>query len=309
MTQFVWDKGKRQFADFIPPVSIFIAGIIFIFGTLYAVYDYETILGGYDFLEQFFSELGVRDDYLKTHNDLTTEQAYAPNNPEIFNFSLILAGFIMIPFFPFTYRQMRNKSRISRLSFLLAITFGAFTGPFLVGVGLVDLSVENTDILSNHHFWAFSLYLLISLASIFWLIGLTFAKGLPYRTSKLIFLDYILILVLLVNVAVSLLDNLGMMAVDDMPYFSELPVEAYQKFMAYLFFIYYGLIVGTRLSLVKFDNTPSRVEVKDGEYLDAPKKRHRLFSNSILFTYLIYIVIVALAVVITYSIDIESIIE
>ncbi|MCE7734560.1 MAG: hypothetical protein GPJ54_06765 [Candidatus Heimdallarchaeota archaeon] len=308
MTHYEWDKNKRQFADFIPPVSGFIAGIIFIFGTLWAVFDYNTVLGGYDFLEQFFSELGVRNDYLKTHNDGTTEQAYAPVNPEIFNLSLIFAGFIMIPFFPFSYRQMRNKSRISRGSFLLAITFGAFAGPFLVGVGLVDLSVENTDILSNHHFWAFSLYLLISLASIFWLIGITFAKDLPYRTSKLIFLDYLLILALLANVTVSLLDNLEIVAVGDVPYFSEYPVEAYQKFMAYLFFFYYALIVGTRLSLVKYDNTPSRVEVKDGDYLDAPKKRHRLFSNSILFTYLIYIIIAALAVVITYSIDIDSLI-
>lgn len=302
MTHYEWDKSKRQFADFIPPVSVFIAGIIFIFGTLWAVLDYNTVLGSYDFLEQFFSELGVRKDYLKTHNDGSTEQAYAPENPEIFNYSLILSGFIMIPFFPFAYRQMRNKSRISRGAFLLSITTGAFTGPFLVGVGLIDLSVENTDILTNHHFWAFSLYLLISLTSIFWIIGITFAKDLPYRSSKAIFLDYILILVLLVNVAVSLFENLDIMAVSDMPYFNEFPVEAYQKFMAYLFFIYYALIVGTRLSLVKYDNTPSLVKVKDGDYLDAPKKRHRFFINEMLLTYLIFLIIIGLTAAVFLSI-------
>jgi hypothetical protein len=260
-TQYVWDKSKRQFADFIPPVSIFIAGIVFIFGTLWAVFDYNTVLGDYDFLDQFFSELGTRKDYLKVNNDGTTEQAYAPERPEIFNLSLIIAGFVMIPFFPFTYRQMRNDSKNSRRFFLGSIIVGAFTGPLMVLVGLIDLSVEETNFLTDHHFWAASLYIAISFTSILWLVAITLARDLPYKTSKAIFLDYILIFFSLVVVAVSLLDNLNLMSVQEIPYFNELPIEAYQKFMAYLFFIYYGLIVGTRLSLVKYDNTPVLVAV------------------------------------------------
>ena len=50
MTHYEWDKSKRQFADFIPPISVFIAGIIFIFGTLLDVLDYNTVLVSYDFL-------------------------------------------------------------------------------------------------------------------------------------------------------------------------------------------------------------------------------------------------------------------
>ena len=64
----------------------------------------------------------------------------------------------------------------------------------------------------------------------------------------------------------------------------------------------FALIVGTRLSLVKYDNTPALVKVKDGDYLDAPKRRNRFFINEMLLTYLIFLIIIGLTAAVFLSI-------
>lgn len=256
--EYVWDRNKRQFLDFVPPISILVAGLVFIIGTAIAIFLYSTPNGKYQFFNQYFSELGVRHNYIDPSRGTTV---YAPQYHEIFNLSLIVSGFLVIPFFPFTYRQMRNRSRISRYLFLISIFFGTMSGPLLICVGIFDLSVSPTSFYLDHHFWAAALYLFISLASVFWLLGITFAKDLPYQSSKVIFVDYILILILMVNIIVSFIDNIGLVKLDKIPLFNKLPIEAYQKFIAYTFFIYYGLIVGLRLLNTKYDNTPGLREI------------------------------------------------
>lgn len=253
MTEYVWDKSKRQKKDFIPPISILIAGLAFLVGTGLAILWYETPNGKYKFFDQFFSELGVRSDYIRENS---TELVFAPQNPELFNLSLIVSGFFVIFFFPFTYRQMRNRRIFSRWMFLISIFFGALTGPLFMLVGFVDLSVVQTSFATDHHFWAGLLYIFISIAGFFWLLGITFSKDLPYHSTKWIFVDYLLIILLNVSIFISLLDNLGLVPLDNIPFFNAFNIEVYQKFMAFTFFVYYGLIVGIRLLNTKYDNTP-----------------------------------------------------
>jgi hypothetical membrane protein len=249
-------EEDRQFLDYIPPVSIFLGGIIFLAGTIAAILLYHTPNGGYQFFDQFFSELGVRHDYVAELSDGGTEQRYAPSNPEIFNVTLFAAGFLMIPFFMFTYRQMRNSNRFSNFLLVLATLSGVAAGPMLIGVGIFDLSYPANVFWQEHGFWSASLYLLITITSILWFVMLLTSSNLPYRTTKWIWLDYLFLLVLTVITVLNFTDGFGVLNISDIPYLQEYPIETYQKLIAYLFFIYYGLVVGTRLTKTKYDNTP-----------------------------------------------------
>lgn len=250
-------EEERTFFDFIPPFSILVGGLVFIIGTLTSIYLYRTPNGGYDFFHQFFSELGVRYDYTAILDGGGTEHRYAPENPEIFNFSLIVTGMLMMPFFLFSYRQMRNENRFSTLMLLISIVSGILAGPFLMGVGMFDLSHVGSNPWDEHGFWVAILYILLTLISITWLFMLLTARNLPYRTeTKWIYMDYLFLLVLIVFTVINLVDGLDLYFVKDMPYFNVFPVETYQKLIAYIFFGYFGLVVGVRLSNTKYDNTP-----------------------------------------------------
>ncbi len=254
--QFTILDEDRQLADFIPPVSILLAGIIFLVGTILAIITYETPNGKYQFLDQFFSELGVRKTYVETFSDGSTELRYAPPYPDIFNFTLMLTGVLLIPFFSFSFRQMRNASMNSTRLLWVAIVTGILCGPMLFGAGFFDLSFDSQAVWQEHGFWVAFLYIFITVASIAWFFMLMLAKDLPYKTSKLIWLDYILLFILAVLALINLADGMSLVKVVNIPVVNTLPVEAYQKFIAYIFFIYFGLIVGGRLTLTKYDNTP-----------------------------------------------------
>ena len=261
--QYEIKKDKRTFLDFLPPVSIFLAGLTFIIGTGIAIWWYETPNGKYQFLSQFFSELGVR----KTFNDGGVIR-YAPMFPDIFNMTLVATGVLMFPFFMFTFRQMRNENRLSNFFLLIAMIIGILAGFMLMGVGVFDLSYDkamsNPPIYVTHGFYVSLTYLFMAIVSIFWLLCIMTSKNLPYHKTKWIILDYIFVIILVINALVNILDGIKLLPVDNIPYLRQYPIEFYQKLMAYLFFVYYGLVVGVRLSLKKYDNTPvidtSRIE-------------------------------------------------
>lgn len=254
--RYVIKEDARTLSDFIPPVSILMGGIIFFIGTITAIFLYETPNGSYDFFNQFFSELGVRTDYVETLTNGTQEQRYAPPYPNIFNFTLVLTGILMVPFFAFSFRQMRNESKFSTNVLWISILFGVLTGPMLIGVGLFDLSYPANQIWQEHGFWVANLYLFITAASILWFFMLLRARNLPYKTTRWIWVDYVLLFLLTLFTLANLADGLKLWLVKDMPILNTLPVETYQKLIAYLFFTYFGLVVGVRLTKTKYDNTP-----------------------------------------------------
>ncbi len=259
---YVIKEDARTLSDFIPPVSILMGGIIFLLGTVMAIILYHTPKGGYDFFNQFFSELGVRKDYLEVFPDGTSEIRYAPPYPDLFNFTLVLTGVLMIPFFAFSFRQMRNESTLSTGALWLAIIMGVLAGPMLIGVGLFDLSYPVTAFWQEHGFWVANLYLLITGISILWFFMLLTARNLPYKTTRWIWVDYFLLFLLALFTIVNLLDGLKLVLVKNIPGLNVFPVETYQKLIAYLFFGYFGLVVGVRLTKTKYDNTPVYQEIE-----------------------------------------------
>ena len=68
---------------------------------------------------------------------------------------------------------------------------------------------------------------------------------------------------------INLADGMDLFYVKDIAFLNIYSVQAYQKIIAFLFFMYYGLIVGVRLTKTKYDNTPVikgiKVKVKDEE--------------------------------------------
>ena len=249
--KYIIKSNNRQFLDFIPPISILLGGFIFIAGTMLAVFLYQTPKGGYEFFNQYFSELGIRGDYF-----VDDGQRYAPDNPEIFNVALFAAGTLMVPFFMFTYRQMRNRNRVSNFFLLIASIGGVIAGPMLIGVGLFDLSFVSDIFWQDHTFWTGWLYILLTVTSICWFFMLLMSKDLPYRTTKWILVDYLFLLILIVLTIVNITDGINILKVADIPLLNMNSVETYQKLIAYFFFLYYGLIVGVRLTKTKYDNTP-----------------------------------------------------
>ena len=250
--QYQIKQTDRQLSDYIPPVSVLLGGIIFLVGTISAIFLYETPNGKYQFLDQFFSELGIRNNYV----DDNSIQKYAPSNPDLFNMTLYASGFLMIPFFMFTFRQMRNDNRFSNLSLIIATTSGVLAGPSMIGVGIFDLSFSASQIYQEHFFYVVPLYVFITITSILWMIMLTFSSNLPYRKTKWIVLDYIFLITLTIFTILNLTDSSDLLKVEDIPLLNAYPIEAYQKLIAYLFFMYYGLVVGFRLTKTKYDNTP-----------------------------------------------------
>ncbi|MHA1910281.1 MAG: hypothetical protein ACTSYA_01180 [Candidatus Kariarchaeaceae archaeon] len=250
-------KDERTIMDRIPPLSILTGGIIFLVGTISAILIYKTPNGEYDFLNQFFSELGIRKDYLAEFSDGTTEFRFSPDNPEIFNLSLWISGLLMAFFFIFSFRQMRNNDRFSNFLLFLSTLTGITAGLMLMGVGMYDLSNESDILWQTHGFWVIGLYTLLTITSFLWFSMLLTSDNLPYRTkTKWIFLDYSFLIVLTILTIVNITDATNILDVGDIPYMDQYPIETYQKIIAYLFFMYYGLIVGGRLSKTKYDNTP-----------------------------------------------------
>lgn len=255
-TEYKLREDDREFADLLPPLSILIAGIIFLVGTTVAILLYKTPNGGYNFFEQYFSELGLRFNYTTTDGEFR----YATEHPDIFNYTLYASGFLMIWFFLFSYRQMRNARRISRFFLFLSTISGMVAGPFLIGVGVFDLGNPGLNFWEMHGFWTGLLYLLLTTTSIFWYLMLLTSKNLPYRhNTRWIWLDYLFLIALSFFTILNLVDGIGLMKIVDTPYVNIFSVETYQKFIAYVFFMYYGLVVGIRLSKTKYDNTPIKV--------------------------------------------------
>ncbi len=254
ISKYVSDLGgDRQWQDHIPPISIIISSFVFFVGTFMAMYLYDTPNGGYNFADQFFSELGVRSEYFDPDN---SETVYPPKDPEIFNYTLLFSGYTSLAFFPFTWRQMRNDSKFSRFCFGLAIMFGTLAGPVLVGVGLIDLSVVETAKITDHHFWAALLYLFIGLTSLFWLIGLYKADHLPYKKdANWMKLEYFYLAIYIVIVIFNLIVSGFDLDIEDTGGINILSIEGYQKVMAYMFFFYF-FYVGMKLAREKYDNTP-----------------------------------------------------
>lgn len=248
---YVIDPSKRSALDYITPISAILTGLVFVIGTAYAIISYQTVEGGYDFFNQFFSDLGVRNDY--TIDNVTK---YAPDNPEIFNFSVILSGVFILPFFGTVYRQMRNVSVISKVFFRLAILLGMISGILMIGVGVFDLSYEEPIWFLDHQLVVAVFLITVSATSVLWLLGVLTSKQLPYKNSGWLILDVILIVMAIIFVVINLIHHTTSLKVEDMPFFNAYPIEAYQKFLAYTFFLYYSLIVGIRLLLTKYDNTP-----------------------------------------------------
>jgi hypothetical protein len=258
-------ENKRTWEDYIPFLSVMIGAAVFVGGTILAMVVYDSQNGSYDVLDQFFSELGTR--YL--YQDPVGINNYPADDPRIFNYTLVLSGFLMMPFFPLTWRQMDNLSKSSRWGFRLAVVFGTLSAPALIGVGLIDLSVRHFSLLTNHYTWAFLLYSLITLALITWAFGLLRAdEGLPYKKhSTHIGTEIIIALAIAVLMVASLvyhvviaLENQTLAVeqpeVQESSSLDWFPIEVFQKLMAYLFFIYF-FFVGRKLMNPDYDNTPS----------------------------------------------------
>ena len=160
----------------------------------------------------------------------------------MFNISLFAAGTLMVLFFMFTYRQMRNSNRPSNFFLLIASLSGIATGPMLIGVGLFDLGYPAETFWQEHGFWTGLLYILITVTSLCWFIMLLIARDLPYRTTKWILVDYLFLLLLAFLTIINLADGLDISHVKDIAYLNTYSIQAYQKVIAYLFFLYYGLL-------------------------------------------------------------------
>ncbi len=267
--EFEWNTEDRQFLDYLPPISILLGGLVFIVGTLTAIFLYQTPNGKYQFLSQYFSELGVRHDYYADVNGSTVLR-YAPPHPDIFNISLFAAGFLLIPFFLFSYRQMRNNNRVSNFFLFLSIIGGMLAGIMLIGVGIFDLSYPAKYIWQEHGFWVAWLYLLIGLISIFWYIMIITSHNLPYRVkTRWIWLDYAFLAILIFLAIVNIGDGVNLFKVINIPILNHFPVETYQKLLAYVFFMYYGFVVGGRLANTKYDNTPVKPKTNNKIVVDA----------------------------------------
>lgn len=257
VTKFVWDRSKRSKSDFIPSMSMLLSTLMYLIGTMVAITLYMTPNGTFNFLNQSLFELGIRNDFTINQGGKIISY-YAPSVPNIYNYSLIISGAFLIPFFPYSYSKLRNHSYLSRFFLLIAIIFGTCIGITLMGMGIFDLSYSpEVELFKSYIFYHNLQVLFMGITTISWFLSLILSIRLPYHTSKLIFIDYTLCLIMVLITSINIMSALSLIAISDIPFLEEITPEFLNGLIVYLFFMYFGMVVGLRFMNTKYDNTPS----------------------------------------------------
>ena len=214
-------------------ISAFISILIFIVGTTIAILVYPD----YSFLEQFFSELGVREDITFPEGGSLERVQY----PEIFNVSLILAGIFLFPFFPALMIGIKPKGKINKMLTSLTALSGATGSMFLVCVGIFDAG----RFIDPHIVAALGLYYTIIITCLLWGISVLFLnKDSPYKKSKLWIIDpFASVVGILIGII-----NTGFLGINEW-FVGTLTMAFYQKALAYVFIVFFGY-VAVRLMII-----------------------------------------------------------
>lgn len=207
-------------------ISAFIAITIFIVGTTIAMLVYPD----YSFLEQFFSELGVREDITFPEGGSLERARY----PEIFNASLILAGIFLLPFFPALMIVIEPIGKINKVLTSLTALSGLTGSIFLVCVGIFDAG----KFIDQHIVAALDLYYTIVSTCLLWGVSvLSLNKVSPYKNSKLWIIDpFASALGILIGII-----NTGFLGINEW-FVGILTMAFYQKILAYVFIVFFGYV-------------------------------------------------------------------
>ncbi|MFW9851902.1 MAG: DUF998 domain-containing protein [Candidatus Thorarchaeota archaeon] len=218
-------------------ISAFIAIVIFIVGTTIAMIVYPD----YSFLEQFFSELGVREDIAFPEGGSLTKVEY----PEIFNVSLIVAGIFLLPFFPALMIAIEPKGKISKILTSLTALSGLTGFGFLVCVGIFDAG----KFIDQHIVAALGLYYSIIITCLLWGVSVLFLnKDSPYKKSKLWIIDPF---ASAVGVLIGII-NTGFLGIHEW-FIGKLTMAFYQKTLAYVFIVFFGFVAIRIIFIIKKD--------------------------------------------------------
>lgn len=208
---------------------MFLSAMVFVIGNTIAIILYPD----YSFSGNYFSDLGIRSDIYVISLDTI---AYAAPHPEIFNVTLYICGFFIIPFFPAATSIVKNKEGGNTLLILCAIS-GITIGPLLIGVGIYDVS-SNYD---AHVDFATNLMFMIGVTSLLWAIGITsLDKDAPYKQFKTWLLDPFFVIFIMCVAWILVWGRPDVIPLNRISY------QIYQKLVALSFIPYYSL-VGLRL--------------------------------------------------------------
>ncbi len=184
----------------------------------------------YSFLEQFFSELGVRE-YITFPEGGSLERV---QYPEIFNISLMLSGIFLLPFFPALIIAIEPKGKINKILTSLAALSGSTGSMFLVCVGIFDAG----KFIDPHVVAALGLYYAIVITCLLWGVSVLFLnKDSPYKKSKLWFIDPF---ASAVGILIGII-NTGFLGIHEW-FVGILPMAFYQKSLAYVFILFFGYV-------------------------------------------------------------------
>ncbi|MHA2030310.1 MAG: DUF998 domain-containing protein [Candidatus Kariarchaeaceae archaeon] len=209
--------------------SMFISAIVFAIGNAIAMILYPD----YSFSSNYFSDLGIRRDIYVTSLDT---MAYAPPHPEIFNITLYICGFFIIPFFPAATSIVKNNEGRNTLLILCALS-GVSIGPLLIGVGIYDVA-SNFD---AHVDFATNLMFMIGVTSLLWAMAITsLDKDASYKQFKTWILDPFFVIFIMFVAWILVWGR------PDIIPFNKVSYQIYQKLVALSFIPYYSL-VGLRL--------------------------------------------------------------
>jgi hypothetical membrane protein len=222
-------------------ISAFISIAFFIVGTTIAMLVYPD----YSFLEQFFSELGIREDITFPEGGSLEKVQY----PEIFNVSLILSGIFLIPFFPALMIAIEPKGIINKILTSLTALSGVTGSMFLLCVGVFDAG----KFIDPHIVAALGLYYTIIITCLLWGVSVLFLnRDSPYKKSKLWIIDPFASAVgILIGVI-----NTGFLGIYEW-FVGILTMAFYQKALAYVFIIFFGYVA---IRLMFILNKPDKTE-------------------------------------------------
>ncbi len=212
--------------------SLFIATALFIIGNIIAIIFYD----GYEFFNQFFSELGSRADVMDEDGNMWPKAEY----PEIFNISLYITAVFMVPFFVFLPSQFRSLESKIIVPILTAVS-GIISSIYLILVGVYDMGLY----LDKHIEVALNLYLgIIFTITLFGISLILLPEDDKYRKHYSLRLDMIFIVLTFVITGINYMQEVP-------DFISIIPRATFQKIMPYTFLPYLTLYGIRNLKLLK----------------------------------------------------------
>ncbi len=198
---------------------------VFIIGLVTAIIFYP----GYQFTEQFISQLGIRFDTVNPYGDVIVGALH----PEIMNITFFLSGILIIPFFPAVASILRDKNIMNSIFFGLVALSGLTLGPLLFLVGVWDVASDfdlHVDVATN-------LMLMIGVTSILWAFAIiTLSKNSFYKNSKIWLIDFLIIALILFVSWVLVFGK------PDLPILRDISYPLYQKLVPITFIPYFSLV-------------------------------------------------------------------